>query len=456
MKGGIAMLDVQKLGANLSSLRKGNGYSQEKLAQMLSISSQAISKWENGRSLPETSLLPVLAQIFGCTIDEIIMPAYVVDEKIKREKESIVEQQAEYIANRVLQKLEEAQMKKRNVGMDDDAIISAIRIKQPNIGNCEINRGLPLKTGRYISNSIIVTTPQGEIRLIEKIFPSQDKELHIYSILSAYVLTIPQIYHLDLERGILLMEDLNVDYIQGNHFDENNDSGTFIRDNYSVLLHAMANFHAVFWENHNVFEQITLDRRLENRENLLSHINGMEKDYKKYRANEVSGKIPKVWNIFENHIDLDKLDYFHTAINILREKYVELIDKRFHAGKNITVIHGDLHPGNTFISKTFDRSVKFIDMEAVRIGLGTEDLAMLLALHIEPDKQKALPLLKEYHENLCKSVTDYSFDTLLEDYKISIMENMFFTLRLMNRGIFDFSMRDRAMRAFETFVLDME
>lgn len=31
---------------------------------------------------------------------------------------------------------------------------------------------------------------------------------------------------------------------------------------------------------------------------------------------------------------------------------------------------------------------------------------------------------------------------------------MFFTIRLMNRGIFDFGMRDKAMKAFETFVLD--
>ena len=157
-----------------------------------------------------------------------------------------------------------------------------------------------------------------------------------------------------------------------------------------------------------------------------------------------------------SHIDLAKLDYFQSALDILREKYIELIDTRFHSGKNITVIHGDLHPGNTFISKAPGRAVKFIDMQAVRMGLGTEDLAMLLALHIEPGKKNALPLLEEYHRTLCESVADYPFGMLLEDYNISIMENMLFPLHLMNRGIFDFSMRDRAMRAFETFVLEIE
>ncbi len=84
----------------------------------------------------------------------------------------------------------------------------------------------------------------------------------------------------------------------------------------------------------------------------------------------------------------------------------------------------------------------------------TEDLAMLIDLHIEPDKRKALPLLDEYYRCLSESVKDYTYDTFLNDYKIAVMENMFFTLRLINRGIFDFKMRDKAIRAFESFMLD--
>lgn len=50
----------------------------------------------------------------------------------------------------------------------------------------------------------------------------------------------------------------------------------------------------------------------------------------------------------------------------------------FHIEKNITIIHGDLHPGNIFLSKSPSTSVKMIDMEAFRVGLCTEDLAMLM------------------------------------------------------------------------------
>ncbi len=44
------------------------------MAESINISPQAISKWENGHSLPETSLLPVLAKKLGCSIDTILVP----------------------------------------------------------------------------------------------------------------------------------------------------------------------------------------------------------------------------------------------------------------------------------------------------------------------------------------------------------------------------------------------
>ena len=68
------MLDMKKVGIKISGFRKKIGYSQEKLAEMLCISPPAISKWENGHTLPETMLLPILAKLFNCSIDSILMP----------------------------------------------------------------------------------------------------------------------------------------------------------------------------------------------------------------------------------------------------------------------------------------------------------------------------------------------------------------------------------------------
>jgi transcriptional regulator with XRE-family HTH domain len=57
----------------------------EKLAEMLYISPQEISKGENGHSLPDTAMLPVLSQIFRCIVDDIIISAYSFDEEIESE-----------------------------------------------------------------------------------------------------------------------------------------------------------------------------------------------------------------------------------------------------------------------------------------------------------------------------------------------------------------------------------
>ncbi len=60
------------IGKRIMNLRKGRGYTQEKLAELLQISPQAVSKWENGHALPETALLPGLAKALDTSIDFIL------------------------------------------------------------------------------------------------------------------------------------------------------------------------------------------------------------------------------------------------------------------------------------------------------------------------------------------------------------------------------------------------
>ena len=59
------------LAANILRYRKKSGLSQEELANQLGVTFQAVSKWENARSAPDISFLPIMADIFGCYIDEL-------------------------------------------------------------------------------------------------------------------------------------------------------------------------------------------------------------------------------------------------------------------------------------------------------------------------------------------------------------------------------------------------
>ena len=62
---------AQILSERILALRKEQSMTQEALAQRLGLSFQAVSKWENGQSCPDIALLPVLADIFGVSVDQL-------------------------------------------------------------------------------------------------------------------------------------------------------------------------------------------------------------------------------------------------------------------------------------------------------------------------------------------------------------------------------------------------
>ena len=62
---------MELLGNKIQMLRKNKNLTQQELAQMLSVSSQAVSKWERNLSTPDISMLPVIARFFGITMDEL-------------------------------------------------------------------------------------------------------------------------------------------------------------------------------------------------------------------------------------------------------------------------------------------------------------------------------------------------------------------------------------------------
>lgn len=68
------MTDLERVGKQITSLRKELGYTGAKLAERLGVSPQAVSKWENAKCLPETSVLPELARVLGCSIDSLLNP----------------------------------------------------------------------------------------------------------------------------------------------------------------------------------------------------------------------------------------------------------------------------------------------------------------------------------------------------------------------------------------------
>ena len=79
----------------IAMLRKKNDWSQEQLAEQLSVSRQSVSKWESGAAIPGMDLLVKMSELFGVSVDYLVKDemeeiAYTGEETIERNDDRIV------------------------------------------------------------------------------------------------------------------------------------------------------------------------------------------------------------------------------------------------------------------------------------------------------------------------------------------------------------------------------
>ena len=77
-------MNQEKIGKFISNVRKDKKLTQRQLADKLGITDRAISKWENGKSMPDLSLLKPLCDILGITINELFAGQKIREEEYKK------------------------------------------------------------------------------------------------------------------------------------------------------------------------------------------------------------------------------------------------------------------------------------------------------------------------------------------------------------------------------------
>lgn len=65
-------MEKKTMGGFLAALRKANGMTQKDLAERLNVSDKTVSRWERDDGTPDLSLIPVIAEVFGVTCDELL------------------------------------------------------------------------------------------------------------------------------------------------------------------------------------------------------------------------------------------------------------------------------------------------------------------------------------------------------------------------------------------------
>ena len=65
-------MERKTMGPFIAALRKANGMTQKELAEKLNVSDKTVSRWERDDGAPDLSAIPVIAEIFGVTCDELL------------------------------------------------------------------------------------------------------------------------------------------------------------------------------------------------------------------------------------------------------------------------------------------------------------------------------------------------------------------------------------------------
>lgn len=83
-------MDQVKIGRFIAERRKLAGFTQVQLAEKLSITDRAVSKWETGRSMPDAALMPRLCELLHITINDLFNGEVIVMEDYKAKTEELL------------------------------------------------------------------------------------------------------------------------------------------------------------------------------------------------------------------------------------------------------------------------------------------------------------------------------------------------------------------------------
>lgn len=76
-------MDQEKIGKFIAFCRKENGYTQAALAEKLGITDRAVSKWENGKSMPDASIMLELCKLLNINVNELLSGERIIMDNYK-------------------------------------------------------------------------------------------------------------------------------------------------------------------------------------------------------------------------------------------------------------------------------------------------------------------------------------------------------------------------------------
>lgn len=142
----------ETLGRRIARMRLEHAMTQERLANIANVSAQAVSKWENDQSYPDILLLPLLAETFGVTVDELLGVGDAAVRTASAPSSASEPAQEPELESGLEPEPEPAPQPEPERVTDIDGPASHVRLRVIRAGRDAVNLTIPLAAARLVTN----------------------------------------------------------------------------------------------------------------------------------------------------------------------------------------------------------------------------------------------------------------------------------------------------------------
>lgn len=179
------------------------------------------------------------------------------------------------------------------------------------------------------------------------------------------------------------------------------------------VMVCMAKFHAFWWEHPRLGKDIA---QLPTAEAIKEILGNTER-----RAHEFV-------DFLGDRLSVDRRHVYEKFLAAMPRLFSHHRGARLISGKTCTLVHGDAHFWNCLFPHDPDKDkVYLIDWQGWEIGIGTDDLAYMIALHWYPERRRVMEraLISRYHQELLRhGVANYTWPECWHDYRVSATFNL--------------------------------
>ncbi|MFP4978039.1 phosphotransferase [Paenibacillus sp. CN-4] len=223
-------------------------------------------------------------------------------------------------------------------------------------------------------------------------------ENRMYTYFSGKKVPIPKVWHNTYDaassEGIVLLEDLTPGYRDLSDWKVPVDSCRV-----EELVEAIAAFHAATWEA----ADLPMPEHLASVQAYMTHLSYLERDYLLFKADQAFGMEEAALEVYEQSL---------AGLRRMADKRVERVNRY----QNTVFIHGDLNVCNLLYPLHDKTGPRILDLEAVKVGLCTEDLVMLFVHDLFHGGEETQCIFDTYYRELCRRIgSGYSYSQFTED-----------------------------------------